>query len=111
MTRVWSILAGSLFLSVSAAPALVPAAQPPGESQVAALLLPSPNVDALRALGPGVLPVLASLYERSEETRRTTIAWTLYSLGWKSEEAKRALMRDVRSSNASLRLQVQVALW
>ena len=95
MSRVWSILAGSLFLSVSTAPALVSAVQSPGESQVAALLLPSPNVDALRALGPGVLPVLASLYERSDETRRTSIAWTLYSLGWKSEEAKRVLMSDV----------------
>ena len=110
MTRVWSILAGSLFLSVSAAPALVPAAQPPGESQVAALLLPSPNVDALRALGPGVLPVLASLYERSDETRRRSIAWTLYSLGWKSEEAKRVLMRDVHTDDTNLRLQVQWAL-
>src|SRR6266581_4811252 len=78
MTRVWSILAGSLFLSVSAAPALVPAAQPPGESQVAALLLPSPNVDALRALGPGVLPVLASLYEHTDDTNlRLQVQWAL----------------------------------
>src|SRR4029077_10447429 len=110
MTRPWSILACSLLLSVSAGPVLVPATQPPSESQVAALLAPSPNVEALRALGPGVLPALAALYERSDETRRTSIAFTLYSLGWKSEEAKRVLMRDVHTGNANLRLQVQWAL-
>jgi len=110
MTRPWSILTGSLLLIVSTAPALVSAAQPPAESRVAALLVPSPNVEALRALGTGVLPVLAALYERSDATRRTSIAWTLYSLGWKSEEAKRVLMRDVHTGNADLRLQVQWAL-
>jgi len=109
MTRISSVFASSLILIASIAAALA-AAPPPSESQLAVLLSPHPNIEAIRALGPGVLPALAGLYERSDETRRTTIAWTLYSLGWKSEEAKRALMRDVRSSNASLRLQVQVAL-
>ena len=110
MTRPWSILAGSLLLSVSTAPAVVSAAQSPGESQVAALLAPSPDIGAIRAFGPGVLPVLAALYGRSEAARRTSIAWTLYSLGWKSEEAKRALMRDVHTDDTDLRLQVQWAL-
>jgi len=109
MRRILSVFASSLILIASIAAALA-AAPPPSERQLAALLSPHPNIEAIRALGPGVLPALAGLYERSDETRRTTIAWTLYSLGWKSEEAKRALMRDVRSSNASLRLQVQVAL-
>src|SRR6266704_5864160 len=110
MTRPWSILAGSLLLSVSTAPALVSAAQSPGESQVAALLAPSPDIGAVRAFGPEVLPVLAALYGRSDAARRTSIAWTLYSLGWKSEEAKRALMRDVHTDDTDLRLQVQWAL-
>ena len=109
MRRILSVFASSLILIASIAAALA-AAPPPSERQLAALLSPHPNIEAIRALGPGVLPALAGLYERSDETRRTTIAWTLYSLGWKSEEAKRALMRDVRSSNASLRLQFQVAL-
>jgi HEAT repeat protein len=109
MRRISSVFASSLILIASIAAALA-AAPPPSERQLAALLSPHPNIEAIRALGPGVLPALAGLYERSDETRRTTIAWTLYSLGWKSEEAKRALMHDVRSSNASLRLQVQVAL-
>jgi len=101
MTRPWSILAGSLLLSVSTAPALVSAAQSPGERQVAALLAPSPDIGAVRAFGPEVLPVLAALYGRSDAARRTSIAWTLYS---------RALMRDVHTDDTDLRLQVQWAL-
>jgi hypothetical protein len=100
----------TILLSVVMAPVLTAGGPPVDEGRVAALLSPSPNLDAIRALGPGVLPVLAALYERSDEVLRTTIAWTLYSLGWKSEEAKRVLMRDVHTPNADLRLQVQWAL-
>ena len=109
MARISSVVASSFLLTVSIAAALA-AAPPAAERQLAALLSPHPDFEAIRALGPGVLPALAGLYERSDEARRMTIAWTLYSLGWKSEDARRVLMRDVRSSNPSLRLQVQVAL-
>src|SRR5688572_11874247 len=68
------------------------------------------DVAGLRALGPGVLPVLAKLYEAGDENQRTNIAQYLYQLGWRSPEAKRALMMDVHTQNQNLRLQVQWAL-
>jgi len=110
LTRSWSVLAGSFLLTVSTAPAVASAVRPASESQVAALLAPGPDVAAIRALGPGVLPVLAALYESSDATQRTSIAWTFYSLGWKSEDAKRVLMRDAHTDQTDLRLQVQWAL-
>ena len=64
----------------------------------------------IQALGPGVMPELARLYSSSSEAERTTLASVFYSLGWKSAEAKRALMADAHTSNQGLRLQVQWAL-
>jgi HEAT repeat protein len=64
----------------------------------------------LKALGRDVLPVLARLYEASDLAQRTRIAQAFYALGWKSAEAKRALLRDVHTPNPQLRLQVQWAL-
>lgn len=110
MRRISSVVALSLLLFVPLATAFAISARPDDERRVAELLSPHPDIEALRALGPGALPALSDLYGRSDESRRMTIAWTLYTLGWKSEEATRALMRDARSSNARLRLQVQSAL-
>src|SRR2546428_6060559 len=110
MIRVSSIVAVSAFVtltSVSVPTATVP---PVDERWVDALLSHEPDVEAIRALGPGVLPALTALYERSDEGRRTTIASVFYGLGWKSAEAKRVLMQDVHTPNSSLRLQVQWAL-
>ncbi|MGH9425571.1 MAG: HEAT repeat domain-containing protein [Terriglobia bacterium] len=76
---------------------------------VAALIVQGKTAN-LKALGPGVLPVMVGLYESSDETQRTRIAETFYQLGWKSPEAKRVLMKDVHTSNQYLRLQVQWAL-
>lgn len=64
----------------------------------------------IKALGRSTLPPLARLYERSDEAQKATIAWIFYELGWKSPEAKRALMKDVHTANSDLRLQVQWAL-
>jgi HEAT repeat protein len=64
----------------------------------------------IQAMGPGVMPALARLYTASSEEERATIANVFYSLGWKSPEAKRALMADVHTQNQMLRLQVQWAL-
>ncbi len=64
----------------------------------------------IQAMGPGVMPELARLYSSSSEAERTTLATVLYALGWKSAEAKRALMADAHTSNRALRLQVQWAL-
>ena len=46
----------------------------------------------------------------ADEPHRDAIAIAFYRLGWKSEEAKAALMRDVHTSNQSLRMNVQYAL-
>jgi HEAT repeat protein len=110
MARISSVVACFLLLIVSFAPASAAAARSDDEHRVAALLSPHPDIEAIRALGPGVLPALTGLYERSDEVLRASIAWTLYSLGWRSEEAARVLMRDVRASNTNLRLQVHRAL-
>ena len=60
--------------------------------------------------GPGALPELVRLYEQSRPPERATIAQVFYNLGWKSEEAKRALMADAHTDDRDLRLQVQWAL-
>jgi len=64
----------------------------------------------IRTMGPSVMPALARLYTTSSEQERASIAYVFYNLGWKSPEAKRALMADVRTQNQTLRLQVQWAL-
>jgi HEAT repeat protein len=64
----------------------------------------------IQALGPGVMPELARIYSSSSESERATIASVFYALGWKSPEAKRAMMADAHTKNQPLRLQVQWAL-
>ena len=68
------------------------------------------NWQAVQAMGPAVLPELARLYGESAVEERARIAQVFYDLGWKSEDAKRALMADVHTADPSLRLQVQWAL-
>lgn len=68
------------------------------------------KIAELKALGRDVLPVMARLYEASDSAQRTRIAQTFYALGWKSTEAKRALLKDVHTPNQQLRLEVQWAL-
>jgi HEAT repeat protein len=69
------------------------------------------NVAAIRGLGRPVLPNLVRLYETaSDDSFKARVAQTFYELGWESPDAKRALMRDVHTSNQDLRLQVQWAL-
>lgn len=69
-----------------------------------------PDDAALKSIGPRALPILVRLYKTSDEPHRDAIAIAFYRLGWKSEEAKAALMRDVHTSNQSLRMHVQYAL-
>ena len=80
------------------------------ERQIAALIYPQLDVEALKKRGPAVLPVMARLYERSDEEHKTTLANAFYVLGWKSADAKRVLMQDAHTQNTALRLQVQWAL-
>lgn len=65
---------------------------------------------AVQAMGPAVLPELARVYRESSTAERAAIAGIFYNLGWQSEDAKRALMTDARTSDPALRLQVQWAL-
>jgi HEAT repeat protein len=82
---------------------------PPSAAKVQALVAKR-DVASIKAMGPEVLPVLVQLYAASNESIRTNIAETLWALGWKSPEAKQALMRDIHTNNSNLRLQVQWAL-
>jgi len=85
---------------------------PPSEAQVRKALFPleKANVQALKAMGPGVLPHLVKFYRAASDDERATVAWVFYSLGWKSAEAKAALMKDIATQNPKLRVQVQWAL-
>lgn len=80
------------------------------DAEIRALLHPKIDVGGLQARGPAVLPVLARLYERSDPSGRAVIAYVFYQLGWQSPDAKRVLMRDVRTRDKNLRLWVQWAL-
>jgi HEAT repeat protein len=69
------------------------------------------NVDALKSLGPAALPHLVRAYRTTaDEETRASIASTFYALGWKSQEARAALLADIDTANPRLRLQVQWAL-
>jgi HEAT repeat protein len=68
------------------------------------------DLEAIKAMGPSVMPRLARLYGAGDEERRQRLASIFYRLGWKSAEAKDALMRDVHTPNQGLRLEVQWAL-
>jgi hypothetical protein len=80
------------------------------DAAVTGLLLPSPRMEEIKKMGPAVLPAMARLYERSGPADRATIANAFYVLGWKSADAKRALMQDAHTDDSHLRLQVQWAL-
>lgn len=73
-------------------------------------LLKTQNVEALKALGPDVLPVMARIYEESPPDDRARIAETFYRIGWKSPDAKRVLLQDVHTQHQQLRIQAQWAL-
>jgi hypothetical protein len=68
------------------------------------------DLDGIRNMGPEALVELARIYERSNDDMKRRVAHLFYQLGLKSNDAKRALMRDVHTSQAALRLEVQWAL-
>jgi hypothetical protein len=73
-------------------------------------LISQRNVNGLKELGQGVLPVMAQMYAASGISQKASIAEMFYQLSWKSPEAKRVLMRDIHTQDSNLRLQVQWAL-
>ena len=84
-------------------------ARPPADAVVADLVARDDR-EAIKALGPEVIPVLVRLYQAGDEERRSAIAVVFYWLGWKSEAARQAMMADVHTENQGLRLHVQWAL-
>jgi hypothetical protein len=95
-----------LFIFMSIPALTVRAADPVTTSRVQALV----SSHDTASLGTSVLPVMVALYRTANETERGNRAEAFYGLGWRSAEAKSALMRDVHTQNQSLRLQVQWAL-
>jgi HEAT repeat protein len=92
------------------APLATTHAQTPPSDEALARAVDADDFAALKAAGPGVMARLARLYPLSDEARRIRIASAFYRLGWKSEEAKDALMADARTPSQSLRISVQYAL-
>jgi HEAT repeat protein len=64
----------------------------------------------LKKMGPTVMPIIAKIYSESDNTTKATLAWVMYELAWKSNEAKKVLMNDIHTKDSKLRLQVQWAL-
>jgi HEAT repeat protein len=92
---------------------LLGATKPVTEASVRAALTPLDKIDiaALKAMGPAVLPHLASIYKNTpDEQTRATYAWVFYSLGLKSAQGRAVLLEDLGTQNQNLRLQVQWAL-
>jgi HEAT repeat protein len=98
----WPFVAVALFLSV-------PASSLAADAGLRAAAVQG-DWKRVQEMGRGVLPELARLYAGSSEKERATIAYVFYQLGWKSPEAKRALMADVHTADEALRVQVQWAL-
>ena len=97
-----SILAAVISGSLNAAPQ--------ADAAKIQALVSQRDVAALKGMGTSILPVLVQMYRVSDESRKASIAETLYQLGWTSPEAKQVLMADVHTQNQNLRLQVQWAL-
>jgi len=68
------------------------------------------NLAALKSLGTDILPLMVQMYTTSNKAQKADIAETFYKLGWKSPEAKQALMSDIQTKDQNLRVQVQWAL-
>jgi hypothetical protein len=110
VTIILMVVLASLCPPVTRAESKVAGEPAISDADIKAFLHPNIDVDGLRARGRAVLPGLARLYERSDPAGRAVIAYAFYQLGWESPDAKRVLMRDVRTRDKNLRLWVQWAL-
>jgi hypothetical protein len=68
------------------------------------------NIAALKELGPEVMPILSNLYLVSDIKQKRVIANIFYQLRLESEDAKNALIQDIKTDNEQLRISVQYAL-
>jgi hypothetical protein len=66
--------------------------------------------EAIERIGTDAMPVLVEMYREADPAGRTRIANVFYQLSWKSQEAKRAMMEDIHTTDESLRISVQWAL-
>ena len=104
------VVAAFSLAAFSAAAAAKDLAQPTSALVAAEQAVAADDLEAIKAMGPSVMPRLARLYGTGDEERRQRLATVFYRLGWKSEEAKDALMKDVHTPNQGLRMSVQYAL-
>ncbi|MGH7340416.1 MAG: hypothetical protein ACREKH_07995, partial [Candidatus Rokuibacteriota bacterium] len=103
-----AVLFAALLALALLAPTTAPAALP-ADAKVEALVA-ARDFEAIQALGGEVMPVLVRLYQAGDADRRTDIAKVFYRLGWKSEEAAKAMLADAHTDHQRLRLAVQWAL-
>jgi HEAT repeat protein len=82
----------------------------PAATDDVATLARAGNWKAIKPMGPSVLPRLAAVYLQSNTAERASVAYVFYNLGWKSEDAKRAMLSDAHTDDQTLRVQVQWAL-
>lgn len=108
------LVGGSLALAVALLPqgARAGAANDSMTPSEVARLVDVGDYEALRALGPDVMEVLAEIYTSREATReREKVAWAFYQLGFESQAAVAALMPDVEGEvDENLRISAQYAL-
>lgn len=89
---------------------VLPAAGASVDTKKLAQLVSESNGQAIKEMGPAVMPELVRMYESADESQREKIAAAFYQLRWKSPEARRVLMKDIHTKNQALRLNVQYAL-
>lgn len=73
-------------------------------------ILSSGNPEPIKSYGKAAVDPLLDIYESGDEETKTNVASALYMLSEKSERGRELLMKDVHTTNQSLRLQVQWAL-
>ncbi len=109
--RTLGFAVAALAVAVLAAAASAVTLEQPTSAMVAAeQAVAADDYEAIKAMGPSVMPHLVRLYAAGDEAQRQRLANMFYRLGWKSEAAKDALMKDVHTPSQGLRLQVQWAL-
>lgn len=72
--------------------------------------VPQSNIRAIKAIGPDALDPIAIAYAEGDETQRVRLAWLMWRLGLENEKAADVLLKDAKTENKSLRLNVQYAL-
>jgi hypothetical protein len=66
--------------------------------------------EAIKGLGPKVMPMLAQIYRSSDPRQKADIAAIFYQFGWQSEEAKAAMLADIDTTDELLGIWVEYAL-